>query len=42
MFFAKAGEYEPCGIFTVQHFELIFITILDINDISRHINTNYT
>lgn len=30
MFFAKAGEYEPCGIFTVQHFELIFITILGI------------
>ena len=30
MFFAKAGEYEPCGIFTVQHFELIFITILEI------------
>ena len=30
MFFAKAGEYEPCGIFTVQHFELIIITILGI------------
>lgn len=30
MFFAKAGEYEPCGIFTVKHFELIFITILGI------------
>lgn len=30
MFFAKAGEYEPCGIFTVHHFELIFITILGI------------
>lgn len=30
MFFAKPGEYEPCGIFTVQHFELIIITILGI------------
>ena len=30
MFFAKAGEYEPCGIFTMQHFELIIITILGI------------
>ena len=30
MFFAKAGEYEPCGIFTIQHFELIIITVLGI------------
>ena len=30
MFFAKAGEYEPCGIFSMQHFELIIITILGI------------
>ena len=30
MFFAKAGEYEPCGMFTMQHFELIIITILGI------------
>lgn len=30
MFFAKPGEYEPCGIFTMQHFELIIITILGI------------
>ena len=30
MFFAKTGEYEPCGIFTMQHFELIIITVLGI------------
>ena len=30
MFFAKVGEYEPCGIFTMQHFELIIITVLGI------------
>ena len=30
MFFAKPGEYEPCGIFTMQHFELIIITVLGI------------
>lgn len=30
MFFDKAGEYEPCGIFTMQHFELIIITVLGI------------
>ena len=23
MFFAKPGEYEPCGIFTPNHFKLI-------------------
>ncbi len=30
MFLAKAGEYEPCGIFSMQHFELIIITVLGI------------
>lgn len=30
MLFAKPGKYEPCGIFTIQHFELILITILGI------------
>lgn len=30
MFFAEPGEYEPCGIFTMQHFELLLITVLGI------------
>ena len=30
MFFAKPGEYNPCGLFTTQHFELIAITIIGI------------
>ena len=30
MFFAKPGEYEPCGMFTVQHFILIVITLIAI------------
>lgn len=30
MFLAKAGEYEACGIFTVQHFILIAITVATI------------
>ncbi|MBQ2836041.1 MAG: YwaF family protein [Clostridia bacterium] len=30
MLFAKAGIYEPCGIFTVQHFILMAITIIGI------------
>ena len=30
MFFAKAGEYKTCGLFTTQHFELIAITIIGI------------
>lgn len=30
MFFAKAGIYEPCGIFTVQHFILMGITFIGI------------
>ena len=32
MFFAKAGEYEPCGIFTMQHFELIINTVNKTKD----------
>ena len=30
MLFARSGEYEPCGMFTTGHFELIIITILGI------------
>ena len=30
MFFSKPGEYEPCGIFTANHFKLIIITIICI------------
>ena len=30
MFFSKMGEYEPCGIFTVQHFILMAITVLAV------------
>ena len=30
MFFSKPNEYEPCGIFTTQHFILIIITIVSI------------
>lgn len=30
MFFAKAGIYEPCGIFTAQHFILMAITFIAI------------
>lgn len=30
MLFAKAGEYEPCGIFTEGHFKLIITTIIGI------------
>ena len=28
--FAKQGEYEPCGIFTKEHFLLILLTIIGI------------
>ena len=30
MLFAAAGEYEPCGLFTIDHLKLIIITILGI------------
>jgi len=30
MFFAKQGVYEPCGMFTAQHFILIAITLIGI------------
>lgn len=30
MLFAREGEYEPCGMFTTGHFELIIITIFGI------------
>ena len=30
MLFAYQGEYQPCGIFTTDHFKLILITIIGI------------
>ena len=27
MLFARPGKFEPCGMFTKGHFELILITI---------------
>lgn len=30
MLFAKPGEYEPCGIFTIDHLKLIIVTIIGI------------
>lgn len=30
MLFAYPGEYKPCGIFTIDHFKLIVITIIGI------------
>ena len=30
MLFANPGEYEPCGMFTADHFKLIIITIIGI------------
>lgn len=30
MLFANPGEYEPCGLFTPDHFKLIVITIIGI------------
>lgn len=30
MFLARAGEYEPCGIFTIKHFILITVTLISI------------
>ena len=36
MLFAKPGEYEPCGIFTKEHFELIIITIVGIAIALKH------
>lgn len=30
MFLAKPGQYEACGIFTIQHFILIAITVIGI------------
>ena len=39
--FAKQGEYEPCGIFTKEHFLLILLTIIGIK-ISLKKNINKT
>ena len=30
MLLANPGEYEPCGLFTIDHFKLIIITIIGI------------
>jgi uncharacterized membrane protein YwaF len=30
MLFAYPGKYEPCGLFTIDHFKLIIITIIGI------------
>ena len=30
MLFAYPGEYEPCGLFTIDHFKLIIVTIIGI------------
>ena len=30
MFFAKPGEYEPCGIFSIEHFILLALTVIGI------------
>ena len=30
MFFAKPGEFEECGIFTIKHLILIIMTIIGI------------
>lgn len=41
MFFSKPGEYEPCGIFTINHFKLIIITIICITiGLKNTINKN--
>lgn len=31
MFLAKPGEYEACGIFTLQHFALMILTIIGVS-----------
>ena len=30
MFFARPGEYEPCGIFSIEHFILLALTVIGI------------
>lgn len=30
MLFARPGEYKPCGIFSLEHFGLIAVTIVCI------------
>lgn len=30
MFLAKPGQYDACGIFTIQHFILVSITVIGI------------
>lgn len=41
MFFAKPGEYKPCGMFTIGHFILLTITICIVS-IILHITKNRT
>ena len=38
MFFAKPGEYEPCGIFSTKHFILLILTIICIKVAVEHTN----
>lgn len=41
MLFARPGQYEPCGLFTQDHFKLIIITIIGIIiALKRTINKN--
>lgn len=30
MFLSRPGEYEPCGIFTIQHFILMIVTLIGV------------
>lgn len=39
MFFAKPGEYEPCGIFSAEHFFLLALTLLGIGIAVKHTDT---
>ena len=36
MFFAKPGIYEPCGIFSTEHFFLLALTMLVIGIAVKH------
>ena len=39
MLFAKPGTYEPCGIFSAEHFFLLAITLLVIGIAIKRIDT---
>jgi len=40
MFFAKPGEYNACGMFSLEHFILLIITILGIEIALKHTKLN--